>query len=389
MNKRLHLFLTTIIVASIIVGCNTAPPATITLPAPTPTSTIAVSIPQSSDTALLDAAGLDFAEKRVIDVYNHVAPSVVNVTTRVLRRGFFFQAIPEEGAGSGFVMDKEGHIVTNYHVVEGAETIEVTLGDVTLPAQLVGSDSHTDIAVIKIDASPDLLVPVTFGQSSTLQVGQRAIAIGNPFGQFERTLTTGVISALNRTLETDDGREINGVIQTDASINRGNSGGPLLDSAGRMIGINSAIFSPSGTSAGVGFAIPVDTLQRVLPDLLSFGYYRRAWLGIHYAYELTPELADALQLSTDHGLLLVEMYDGSPLNGAGVRGAQQQAVLGNQLIYIGGDVLVSIDDHAANSLNDLDTLLETDYEIGQQVTISIVRDGQPMTIDVTLVEEPR
>ncbi len=210
--------------------------------------------------ALVDAAGLDIEERRIVDVYERVAPSVVSITTRVLRRNFFFEVTPEEGAGSGFVLDRQGHILTNYHVIAEAERIEVNFGEDTVyPARVVGLDRRNDIALIRVDAPAELLEPVELGTSANLRVGQRAIAIGNPFGQFGRTLTTGVISALGRTLEGQDGRTITGIIQTDAAINRGNSGGPLLDSSGRVIGINTAIFSPTGASAGVGFAVPVDT----------------------------------------------------------------------------------------------------------------------------------
>ncbi|HEX7021498.1 MAG TPA: trypsin-like peptidase domain-containing protein, partial [Trueperaceae bacterium] len=248
-----------------------------------------------SQTTQLDAAGRDIAERRIIDVYQRVAPSVVNVTTRVLELSLFLDPVTQEGSGSGFVLDEDGHIVTNYHVVEGAQQIEVTFGDgTTLPAQLVGTDPHNDIALLQVDAPKDLLVPVTLGNSSNLAVGQRAIAIGNPFGQFERTLTTGVVSALDRTLQSPDGNTISGIIQTDADINRGNSGGPLLDSSGRVIGMTTAIFSPTGTNAGLGFAVPVDTISRVLPDLLALGYYRHPWLGIVYAYELSSGLAERL-----------------------------------------------------------------------------------------------
>ncbi|MBN1991078.1 MAG: trypsin-like peptidase domain-containing protein [Anaerolineae bacterium] len=242
---------------------------------PTPPS---ATTPASNTPALIDAAGLDFAEKRVIEVYQRVSPSVVNITTQVLRRDFFFEAIPAEGAGSGFVLDKEGHILTNYHVIQGAQRIEVTFFDeTTVPARVAGTDSRNDLAVLEVNAPAELLVPVELGQSNNLQVGQRAIAIGNPFGQFGGTLTTGVISALDRTMQSPDGREVSGIIQTDAAINRGNSGGPLLDSAGRVIGINTAIFSPGGTNAGVGFAVPVGTIRRVIPDLLTLGRYRHPW----------------------------------------------------------------------------------------------------------------
>ncbi len=356
-----------------------------------PTVTTAASAASSHEQlALIDALGLDFAEKRVIDVYERVAPSVVNITTRVLRRGFFFEVIPEEGAGSGFVLDVDGHIVTNYHVVAGAERIEVSFDDDTvLPAQVVGIDPRNDIAILLVDAPAGRLVPVTLGTSTDLRVGQRAIAIGNPFGQFGRTLTTGVISALDRTLESDDGRTMTGIIQTDAAINRGNSGGPLLDSAGRVIGINTAIFSPTGTSAGVGFAIPVDTLQRVLPDLLALGRYRHPWLGIRYAYTISPGLAETLRLPVSSGLLLVQFYAGSPLAEAGVRGAQSEAILGNQRVYVGGDILLQVDDVEVASLEQLETLLEEERQVGDTVRVTLLRGQDQFAVDVTLSEEPQ
>ena len=340
--------------------------------------------------ALIDAAGLDFEEKRVIDVYERVAPSVVNITTQVLTRTFFFDAVPQEGAGSGFVLDESGHILTNYHVIEGAQQIEVTFSDDTvLQAEVAGADPRNDLAVLALsETAPDgLLVPAPLGVSSTLQVGQRAVAIGNPFGEFGRTLTTGVISALGRTLNGPSGTEINGVIQTDASINRGNSGGPLLDSAGRVIGVNSAIFSPSGTSAGVGFAVPVDTVKRVLPDLLELGYYRHPWLGVGAggAYPLFPNLATALELPTDQGLLLVQV-DG-PLARAGVRGAQRQVILGNRRIYTGGDILTQVNSQPVTSYNDLQTILER-YQVGDEVSVTVLQGQQDRTLTLTLAEEP-
>lgn len=321
----------------LIVACEPSPaPVSVETSLPeeaTVSSTETGGVSLSNDTlVLIDAAGLDFEEKRVIDVYERVAPSVVNITTRVLTRTFFFDAVPQEGAGSGFVVDEAGHILTNYHVIEGAQQIEVTFSeDAVLQAEVVGADPRNDIAVLELsESAPNgLLVPAPLGTSGTLQVGQRAVAIGNPFGEFGRTLTTGVISALNRTLEGPGGTEINGVIQTDASINRGNSGGPLLNSAGRVIGVNSAIFSPSGTSAGVGFAVPVDTVKRVLPDLLELGYYRYPWLGVGAggAYALFPNLAEALDLPVDRGLLLVNVS--GPLAQAGVRGRSRRTAAGH------------------------------------------------------------
>ncbi len=392
--KSVYSALLLALLALFLVGCQAGPrifqaePAPPTPVPPTPTPPPPVSLPPGSQ-PLIDAAGLDFAERRVVEVYNRVAPSVVTITTRVLRRGFFFQVIPEEGSGSGFVLDREGRILTNFHVVEGAQNIEVIFeGDQAFPARVIGVDPRNDVAVLQIDAPSELLTPVTLGSSADLQVGQRAIAIGNPFGQFSRTLTTGVISALDRTLEGQDGRTISGVIQTDAAINRGNSGGPLLDSSGRVIGINTAIFSPTGTSAGVGFAIPVDTVKRMLPDLLTLGRYRHPYLGIRYAYRITPGLAKALELPVDSGLLLVQLYDGSPLDRAGVRGARREVILGNQRLFVGGDILVAVDGQPVTSLEDLQILLESDYKVGDTVTVDLLRDGKPFSVEVTLAEEP-
>ena len=399
-------YLTALLVLTLL-GCqlgvslapqSAAPTATIPIPTATPTPLLlptptaeepgpAADLP--NDLVLVDALGLDFAEKRVMEVYERVSPAVVNVTTQVLRRSFFFEAIPEEGAGSGFVIDTDGHIVTNFHVIEGAQRIEVTfIDESTIPAEIVGADRRNDIAVLRVESPPSGVVPVELGRSTSLEVGQRAIAIGNPFGQFGSTLTTGVVSALDRTLESQDGRQMSGIIQTDAAINRGNSGGPLLDSAGRVIGINSAIFSPSGTSAGVGFAIPVDTLHRLLPDLLALGRYRHPWLGVRYGYRITPGLADILELPVDQGLLLVELFRDGPLASNGVLGAQREVILGNQRVFAGGDILMAIDGEAVTSIESLQTILETKYQVGDEVGLNLLRNGQPMNVTVTLGEEP-
>ena len=215
-------------------------------------------------------------------------------------------------------------------------------GETAMPATVIGADPINDLAVIKVDASPAGVQPLDIGTSSGLKVGQTAIAIGNPFGQFERTLTVGVISALNRTIETDN-TVLRGVIQTDAAINRGNSGGPLLDSSGKLIGVNSAIYSPTGTSAGVGLAIPVDKVRRVVPVLIKDGRYPHPWLGIEgLGYELSPDLARAFNLPTEHGLLIARMYQNSPADQAGLRSAKREVILGNRRYLVGGDVRAGI-----------------------------------------------
>lgn len=362
------------------------PSVPLTYATPVPVAQALATTPQIVE---IDANGLDLAERRVIDVYQRVAPAVVSITTRVLVRDFFYNAIPQEGSGSGFVIDTQGHILTNYHVVKDAEEIEVIFaGDESYTAVVVGADPRNDIAVLRVEAPTEMLVPVELGTSASLVVGQRAIAIGNPFGQFGRTLTTGVVSAVERTLEGDDGRPITGVIQTDAAINRGNSGGPLLDSSGRVIGINSAIFSPTGASAGVGFAVPVDTVRRLLPDLLELGRYRHPWLGIRYAYALSPGLAETLDLPVSQGLLLVQVFDNSPLAQADVRGAQSEAIVLNQRVYVGGDILLSVNEVPISRLEQLEILLEDNFRVGDMVTLMLLRDGEEYSVTLQLAEEP-
>lgn len=383
---------------ALLSGCTTPlinPEVTRTVaPTFTPTAAVPVMTPvppalAGNPVAEIDAHGFDVAERRVIEVYERVSPAVVSISTQVMRRTFFFDVVPEEGAGTGFVIDRDGHILTNYHVIQGAERIEVYFGDDTVwRAEVVGSDPRNDLAVIRINAPAEILVPVDLGTSANLVVGQRAIAIGNPFGQFGRTLTTGVISALGRTLEGQDRRTISNVIQTDAAINRGNSGGPLLDSSGRVIGINSAIFSPTGASAGVGFAVPVDTVRRILPDLLTLGRYPHPWLGIRYAYAVTPGLAEILKLPVDAGLLVVQLYDPSPLFQAGVRGAQSETILGNQRVYIGGDILTALNGVPIRRLEQLETFLEDNYRVGDLVTLTLRRGTEEIEIQVQLGEAP-
>jgi len=332
---------------------------------------------------------LEPGEQIIINVYKKAAPSVVNIKTQVLQWDFFFGVYPEEGAGSGFVYDKEGHIVTNYHVVEGAQSIEVSFGeDLSVPAEVVGTDPLNDLAVLKVDVPPDKLVPVELGDSSTLQVGQWAIAIGNPFGRFERTLTVGVVSALNRTLELESGRIIRNLIQTDAAINPGNSGGPLLDSKGRVIGVNTAIVSPSRASAGVGFAIPVNVLKRVVPELIAYGRYRHPWLGV-VGYTITPTLARRLNLPVDQGVLVAQVYRGSPAHKAGIRGAKDQIVIGSRIILVGGDIITAIDNTPIKGVDFLNAYLEDNTQVGQTVELSILRDGKPLKVKVVLEEEPQ
>ncbi|MCD6289286.1 MAG: trypsin-like peptidase domain-containing protein, partial [Anaerolineae bacterium] len=284
--------------------------------------------------------------------------------------------------------DRDGHIVTNYHVIKDAQSIEVGFGDdVTRAATVVGVDPPNDLAVLKVDDLPADVHPVELGDASKLRVGQRAIAIGNPFGQFERTLTTGVISALNRTITVDENTVLRHVIQTDAAINRGNSGGPLLDSFGRLIGVNSAIYSPTGTSAGVGLAISVNTVKRVIPELIAHGRYRHPWLGV-LGYSITPALAQALNLPVQRGLLVARMYQGSPAARAGLRAAQREVILGNHVILAGGDIITAINGHPIRGMDDLDDYLEEHTRVGQTVTLEAMRGTRKLQVQVQLTEMP-
>jgi S1-C subfamily serine protease len=330
----------------------------------------------------------DTDERRVIDVYARVSPAVVFITSRVIVRDFFLGAVPQEGTGSGFVIDKQGHVITNNHVVENADRIVVTLSDETaVEATLVGTDPANDVAVLQIDVPADRLYPVELGTSAELRVGQTAIAIGNPFG-LERTLTTGVISSLGRPLETEGGRTVYDVIQTDAAINPGNSGGPLLDSGGRVIGVNTAIVSPSGGSVGVGFAIPVDTVRRVSSSIIDKGYYPHPWLGIT-GISVVPELADLLDLPVERGVLIVEVTRGQAAASAGLRGGQRQVRVGNYVVPVGGDIVTSIDGEKIREMGDLVKYLETKTEVGQLVDLTILRNGNEQSIQVNLGEQPR
>jgi S1-C subfamily serine protease len=328
--------------------------------------------------------GLDPTETENVRIYRQASPAVANIVTRTVEYDFFYNPVPVEGAGSGFVIDTDGHILTNFHVVQGAQTIEVTLGDQTrYKAKLIGADTRNDIALIQIDTKGKKLTPLPLGDSRNLLVGQRALAIGNPFG-FSSTLTTGIVSALGRTVQTSDTTFIDEAIQTDASINRGNSGGPLLDSHGQVIGINSAIYSPSGAAAGIGFAIPINTGRRVAEDLIKYGRVRRATLGAE-GRALWPELSQALGLSVDSGILIERVEPGGPAAQAGIRGGDRPGRQGLQQLRVGGDVLIAVDGKAVTSQMDLNLMLNRSWP-GNTITLTVVRDGKKINIPVKLGE---
>jgi len=322
-------------------------------------------------------------EERInISVYATVSNSVVNVTTTTLEYTWFFDVVPRQGVGSGFVLDKKGHIATNYHVIRQAEKLEVTLFDnERYEAKTVGVDPINDLAILQIDCPEDRLFPVELGQSDNLKVGQKVLAIGNPFG-FEQTLTTGVISSVERTLRTDVGL-IDEVIQTDAAINPGNSGGPLLDRTGRVIGINTAIFSNAGESAGIGFAVPVNTLSRVLPDLLERGQVNRPWFGVR-GVSMGQNLAGALGLPIKSGFLVEEVESGSTASQAGIRPGTRRVLYGNRPLLVGGDVIVSLAGQPVASIVDIRSILE-DRRPGEKVSIVLYRGEEELTQTIDLV----
>jgi S1-C subfamily serine protease len=318
-----------------------------------------------------------------VKIYKEASPAVANIITRAMQYDIFYDAVPVEGAGSGFLIDTAGHILTNYHVVQGAQTIEVTLGDQrSYPAKFLGADTRNDVALIQIDPQGRKLTPLTLGDARTLQVGQRVLAIGNPFGRFQSTLTTGVVSALGRTVQTSENTFIDEAIQTDAAINRGNSGGPLLNSHGEVIGINSAIYTPSGTTAGIGFAIPINTARRVAEDLITRGHVRQASLGLE-GIDLWPELSQALHIPVDKGIMIERVDADGPGARAGIRGGNRAVYAGLQQIRIGGDIVVAVDGKQVASKLDLNLMLNRE-EPGDKVTVTVYRDGKKMDLPLTL-----
>jgi S1-C subfamily serine protease len=319
-----------------------------------------------------------------VRIYRAASPAVANILTKATEYDFFMDPVPVEGAGSGFIIDPRGYILTNYHVVAGAQTMEVILGDQTrYPAKFIGADQRNDVALIKIDPKGKQLAALTLGDSSTLQVGQKVLAIGDPFG-FQSTLTTGVVSALGRTVQTSQTTYIDEAIQTDASINRGNSGGPLINTHGEVIGINSAIYTPSGTTAGIGFAIPINSAKMIANDLMSGGKVRRAYLGVQ-TVPVGGWLAEALDLPVQEGLLVEVATKGGPAAAAGVRGGDRVAQAGMRKIMIGGDVIVGLDGQKVGTQFDMNVLLNRKRP-GDTVTISVYRGAKKIDIPVKLGE---
>jgi S1-C subfamily serine protease len=307
-------------------------------------------------------------------IYNQLKDSVVLIQTNL-------------GLGSGFVYDLKGHIITNHHVIDQAETIEVTFldGNVT-SATVVGTDIYSDIAVIKVDSQVTTLQPIVLGASSDLAVGDPVAAMGNPFGLSD-TLTAGIVSSLDRTLEAAGNYVVIDVIQIDAAINPGNSGGPLVNVKGQVVGVNTAIQSETGTFTGIGFAIPSDTVKREIDDLIETGDYKHPWLGVS-ALDVNIAIADAIGLEKPQGVLIIEVTEGSPADQAGLRGANANVTIDGQTVPIGGDVITGIDGVATRRMTDLVVYMERNTSPGDSVFFEIIRDDEERSVEVTLGERP-
>jgi S1-C subfamily serine protease len=341
----------------------------------------------SSDPLVLTEAhaapAYDAEEQNNIAIYKKVLPSVVNITSTTLVFDFFYGTVPQQGQGSGFILDKAGHILTNDHVVEGANRgIEVMLSNKRrYPARVVGTDKVHDLALLQIDA-PNLQ-PVTLADSSQLNVGQKVYAIGNPFG-LSGTMTRGIISSI-RSIRNGDGAPIEDAIQTDAAINPGNSGGPLLNSSGEVIGINTMIASNGADqSSGIGFAIPINTAKAVLGDLIRFGRVKRPSLGI-VSYAIGPDLASQMGLSAEQGVLIQRVLPGGAAERAGLHGGNQQAYVGNTPIMLGGDLIVAIDGQEVDDPQDINAIMDK-HQAGDTISVTIVRGKKQITLKLILGE---
>jgi len=331
----------------------------------------------------------DAEEENNIAIYKRVLPSVVNITSTALVFDFFYGTVPQQGQGSGFILDKAGHILTNFHVVAGANRgVEVQLSDKRkFPATVIGSDRTHDLALLQIETSnhqpvPNLQ-PVTLADSSQLNVGQKVYAIGNPFG-LAGTMTRGIISAI-RPIKSADGAPIEDAIQTDAAINPGNSGGPLLNSSGEVIGINTMIASNGADqSSGIGFAIPINTAKAVLADLIRYGRVKRPSLGI-LSFAIGPDLAEQMGLGADSGVLIQRVLPGGAAERAGLRGGNEQAYVGNTPIMLGGDLIIDIDGQQVEDPQDINAIMDK-HQAGDTVSVTILRGRRRMTIKLVLGE---
>ena len=326
-------------------------------------------------------------ELQNIEVYERYNKAVVNITTQRYQYNFFLEAVPESGTGSGLIIDDQGHILTNYHVVEGVDEVYVSLYDGTsYTGTIIGKDRENDLAVVKVEFEKDRdITKVEFGTSANLKVGQKVLAIGNPFG-YDRTLTTGIVSGLGRPVKTDEGLIILDMIQTDASINPGNSGGPLLDSQGFVIGINSSIYTTTGASVGIGFAVPIDNVKRVIPELIDHGKVVRGWIDI-IPVQLDSRIISYAGLTVQGGLLVSRVVEGGKAEHAGMKGGKEKVKYGSSIIYLGGDIIVKADGVVIKDYADLFSALE-DNKPGDIVEIVVLRSAHEVVLNVELTPRP-
>ena len=326
-------------------------------------------------------------ERINIDIYQQLNEAVVNITTEIVAYNWFLEPVPREGgSGSGSIIDPRGYILTNRHVVENAYKVKITLADGSqYDGKVIGTDAENDLAVVKFSPGDAVLKTIPLGISSALKVGQKVLAIGNPFG-YERTLTTGIVSGLGRPVRTSNDLIIRDMIQTDASINPGNSGGPLINTLGEMIGINAMIYSPSGGSVGIGFAVSVDTARRVIPDLMQFGVVQRGWIDI-VPVQLFPQLVRYAQLPISKGILVSRTISRGNAEKAGLTGGNKPVRYGQSTIYLGGDIITEVDNMPIESLVDLYGALE-DNKPGETITVTVLRGKRKKEFEVTLSERP-
>ncbi len=330
---------------------------------------------------------LQLEEKNNIEVYQKCHSSVVNITSITLRQDFFFDIVPQKGQGSGVIIRNDGFLVSNHHVVGQASDVEVTLHDKTqFPAKVVGSDPDSDIAVLRIQTQGKKLTPIEWGDPESLAVGQKVLAIGNPFG-FGGSLSVGVISSLGRDIRAQNEMLIKDVIQTDAAINPGNSGGPLINSSGKLIGINAQIYSPSGGSAGVGFAINVKTVKRIVDQLIQFGRVQRPDLGVE-GIGVGADLLRLFRMPVTHGVMVLDVADGTPAEKAGLRPANEEAIIGFRRIPKGGDIIFQLDNTKVSTQRDIYDFL-VDKKVGDSITIHYVRGTTKKTASVRLTAPSR
>ncbi len=348
--------------------------------------------PVDSEMYLTQENGFSQDELQNITIYEKYQDAVVNITTEIVGVNWFLEPVVQEGgSGSGAIIDTRGYVVTNVHVISGASKIYVSLSDGTqYEGSIIGTDTASDIAVVKFEPPKNMdITTIDFGNSANLKVGQKVLAIGNPFG-FERTLTTGIISGLGRPIQTSRSTVIRDMIQTDTAINPGNSGGPLLDAQGRMIGINTMIYSTSGSSAGVGFAVPIDTARRVVSDLIQFGTVRRGEIDATFV-QLTSAIANYAELSVNQGLLVSQTVRNGNAERAGLRGGTQAVRYGSSrnstVIYIGGDVITALDGEPVRSLADYYSLLES-KKPGDTISVTVMRGRQQQNLSVELAAAP-